>query len=97
MQGLYSRCVYIVLYLALTAVAWAQAPALRGRITDQSGSSVPGAEVRARLSGGREVRTQANENGEFQLLNLTPGSYTVRVLSKGFALFDSSSTPLMRK
>ena len=88
MQGLYSRCVYICLYLALTAIAWAQAPALRGRITDQSGASVPGAEVRARMNGGREVRAQSNENGEFQLLNLTPGTYTVRVLSKGFALFE---------
>ena len=88
MQGLYSRCVYICLYLALTAIGWAQAPALRGRITDQSGASVPGAEVRARMNGGREVRAQSNENGEFQLLNLTPGAYTVRVLSKGFALFE---------
>ncbi|MBY0506367.1 MAG: carboxypeptidase regulatory-like domain-containing protein [Bryobacteraceae bacterium] len=88
MQGLYSRCVYFCLYLALATLTWAQAPALRGKVTDPSGSFVPGAEVRARLNGGREVRTQTNENGDFQLLNLTPGSYSVRVLSKGFAIFE---------
>jgi hypothetical protein len=88
MRSLYSRCVYLCVYLALAAIAWAQTPALRGRVTDPSGSSVPGAEVRARMNGGREVRAQTNENGEFQLLNLTPGSYAVRVLSKGFAPFE---------
>jgi len=88
MSGLYSRCVYTVLILALASVSWAQAPAIRGKVTDPSGSSVPGADIRARLNGGRELRAQTNENGEFQLLNLTPGAYTVRVLSKGFALFE---------
>jgi len=72
----------------LASVSWAQAPAIRGKVTDPSGSSVPGADIRARLNGGRELRAQTNENGEFQLLNLTPGAYTVRVLSKGFALFE---------
>ncbi len=88
MQGLYRQCVYLCICLAMATIGWAQAPALRGKVTDPSGSSVPGAEVRARMTGGREIRTQTNQNGDFQLLNLTPGAYTVRVLSKGFALFE---------
>ena len=88
MQSLYARCVCWCVYLAVATLAWAQAPALRGRVSDPSGSSVPGADVRARLNGGREVRAQTNENGEFQLVNLSPGTYSVRVLSKGFAIFE---------
>ncbi len=88
MQSHCWRCISWCVYLALAVSAWAQAPALRGRVTDPSGASVPDAEVRAKLNGGRESRAKTNENGEFQLTNLTPGTYSVRVLSKGFAMFE---------
>jgi hypothetical protein len=58
---------------------------LRGVVTDPSGALVPGALVQLRGPGG-EKRATADEVGRYAFTALRPGSYTVRVIAKGFTV-----------
>ena len=51
-----------------------------GRIVDQNGAVVPGAEVQANT---RRVTT--DDQGRYRLIQLQPGSYSIRVSCPGFA------------
>jgi len=59
---------------------------ISGRVADERGASVVGAKVSAVLdSTGAPRATVTDEEGRFRLVELAPGSYTVRVSSGGFA------------
>src|SRR5579859_5371123 len=75
----------------MTTAAWAQigTGALRGQVTDPSGALVPGASVTAKGPGGKVKVATTNQQGVYTINGLAPGQYTVRVLAKGFAPFDS--------
>src|SRR5690606_33646075 len=48
---------------------------VRGRIIDEHGAAVPDAQIGAWLVSGKGYgRTRSNDDGEFELLELTPGS-----------------------
>src|SRR6185503_7584413 len=53
---------------------------LYGKVVDQNGAVVPGAKVQART---RTVST--DDNGLYRLIQLEPGSYSIRVSCPGFA------------
>lgn len=56
---------------------------INGRVTDQTGASIAGAKVT--VSGPTGDRTvTANAEGEFDVPNLTPGTYTVKAEQPGF-------------
>ena len=58
---------------------------ISGTTTDPSGAVIVGAGVTAvQVSTGTTVKTQSNENGFYQIPNLTPGAYSLRVESPGF-------------
>ncbi len=60
---------------------------LSGRVTDQNGAVVVGAQVTATLSTPPLTRTVTTDNaGRFRLVELPPGTYTVRASSAGFAV-----------
>jgi hypothetical protein len=70
--------------------AWAQigTASLKGQVTDPSGAVIPGATVT------QQVRAESQSGyhksaGSLHLIALPPGQYTVRVLAKGFAVFES--------
>lgn len=64
---------------------------LQGQITDPSGSSVPKTVVTV-LQGKTVVRTsQTNDQGRYQIPNLPIGTYTIRALAKGFALYEGTT------
>lgn len=67
--------------------AWGQAPAasLKGKVTDPSGATVPGALVQLRGPGG-EQRAYTSESGDYAFPALKAGKYTVRVIAKGFTV-----------
>ena len=72
----------LALMLAICALAAAQTTSLKVRVTDVSGAVVPGAQVEIlRGAGGMKVDTDGNGAAVF---NLDPGSYVVRVTSRGF-------------
>jgi hypothetical protein len=59
---------------------------LQGTVTDKTGASVPGAEVRALNRQTGETRVETSNNAGLYVFNLLPaGTYQVRVAMKGFA------------
>jgi hypothetical protein len=74
--------------LAFSPAAAQPAASLRGTVTDPSDAVVPGALVQLRGAGG-EQRAYTNEMGEYEFPRLFPGKYRVRVIAKGFTVFDA--------
>jgi hypothetical protein len=59
---------------------------ISGRIMDQNGAVIPGAEVQATLiRTGHARSTTSDAEGRYRLIQLEPGTYTVHVSFKGFA------------
>ncbi|MGH9937217.1 MAG: carboxypeptidase regulatory-like domain-containing protein, partial [Blastocatellia bacterium] len=59
---------------------------LTGRVLDAGGAVVPGATVTARNTGTGLTRTAtSNEDGDYTITQLPPGSYEVTVEAKGFS------------
>src|SRR5438105_7063105 len=88
----------LVAMILLSAVAFAQSIAsaqLSGTVKDPKGAVVPGATVTAHDSAKNfERSTVSDANGDYQLLQLPPGAYTITVDAKGFAKFTDRSLPL---
>jgi carboxypeptidase family protein/TonB-dependent receptor-like protein len=60
--------------------------AINGRVTDQNGAVIPGAEIEATLSKPQlKRRTTTDSDGRYRLIQLEPGAYAIRVSSAGFA------------
>ena len=58
---------------------------ISGRVMDQSGAVIPGAEVQATLiKTGLKRTTQTDAEGRYRLFQLEPGSYALRISSPGF-------------
>jgi len=59
---------------------------ITGRVTDQNGSVIPGADVQAKLAKTTLTRTTTTDSeGRYRLIQLEPGNYTIRVSFPGFA------------
>ncbi len=62
--------------------------AIRGKITDQSGATLPNATVTATNAGTNAVATATtDEDGGYRFSNLQPGTYTIGVAASGFSNF----------
>ncbi len=60
-----------------------------GTATDPSGAVVPNAEVTATNTGTGQVRTDTTDaNGRYNLANLAPGTYSLKVTAKGFRTIE---------
>jgi hypothetical protein len=57
---------------------------LRGVVVDPSGAVVPGAAITL-TAGTRSLHSKSGKDGSYAFSQLTPGTYTVSVASKGFA------------
>ncbi|MFN2455296.1 MAG: carboxypeptidase regulatory-like domain-containing protein [Pyrinomonadaceae bacterium] len=82
----------LALSFALTvSAAFAQQSTgtLRGQITDQFGGVIIGATVTITDASGTTKTATTNEEGNYALSGLTPGTYTVRATSSGFALYEN--------
>ncbi|MEP7272175.1 MAG: carboxypeptidase regulatory-like domain-containing protein [Acidobacteriota bacterium] len=74
----------LLLALPLTAVAQVTSATIVGTISDQSGSSVPGAQVSARnVDTGLTRNVTSNEAGNYRLEFLPVGNYIVEVTANG--------------
>jgi hypothetical protein len=90
--------VYAFLIVLFSAIfSWSQATtSLRGTVTDPSGGVVPGAKVvlsnpdlqidRAATTGGE---------GEYEFVQLPPGTYTLTVISSGFSQYEQKGLALL--
>src|SRR5947209_15020524 len=77
-----TRVQTLLLLHLLAAPLFAQ---LHGTVTDPSGASVPDALVQVRGPAG-ERRAKTDVNGVYEVTGIKPGTYTVRVIAKGFTV-----------
>ena len=84
-------CAVLILSTLSITSAFAQAGkgTISGRAVDTAGGILPGAQVELQPRGSSSV---TNDQGDFTLSNLAPGSYTVTVSYVGFAPFTSKVT-----
>ena len=81
--------------LFLATALWGQgvagSAAVAGTVTDSSGAVIPGASVvLVNVERGSEQEVSTNESGNYAYPDVTPGVYTVRVSSEGFATQEVS-------
>src|SRR2546428_10390724 len=81
-------CASLLLWLAFACPTLAQKDtgSIVGRLKDSTGAVIPGASVAVtNKATGVALSTSTNEAGEYQVLALIPGTYTVKASAIGFA------------
>ena len=74
-----------VVCLSIPGFGQRNTAALSGTTTDPTGAVIPAAQITAvQTSTGTTSRTQSNESGFYQIPNLSPGTYSLRVEHAGF-------------
>src|SRR5438876_2253118 len=87
----------LFLVLALSASAFSQNIAsVHGRIADERGAGVAGAEVSLRSRVGAHLLLVTDDNGDYSFKFVAPGDYVMEVKAKGFATFTSKELRLAR-
>jgi vitamin B12 transporter len=87
----------LILILILSGVAFGQNnSSINGRIADEQGAVVAGAEVRLRSRGGLLLTTNTDANGSFAFNDLGAGAYFVEVKATGFATLTTVEIRLAR-
>jgi hypothetical protein len=80
-----------ILVFAMSAIAFGQGTvtgAIGGVVTNPNKEVVPGASITARNSDtGKEDTATADDQGQFRITNLQPGTYTVTVSATGFGTY----------
>ena len=91
---LFGKCLYILLAFILTPVfashlfAQTTAGTLRCQVNDQSGGVVTQATVLVTSEAGQTQAVEGNKDGVYEFKGLAPGKYSVKVIAKGFALYE---------
>src|SRR6266576_7276477 len=75
----------------------AQTPAgaLNGVVTDPSGGVIAKAAVRLTNASGASLDTTTNVDGSYEFKGLVPGTYTVKAVAKGFAIFTQEDVQIL--
>jgi hypothetical protein len=93
---LFGKWLHIVLALFLALILThpllAQIPSgtLRCQVTDPSGGAVTQATVLVTSAGGQTQAVQGNKDGIYEFKGLAPGKYSVKVIAKGFQVFEQA-------
>src|SRR3979490_1674746 len=85
-------------FLALVTCAWAQTgtTSLRGTVTDKTGAAIVGASVGiVNQAQGLSRGTTTDGTGSYEFSALPPGSYMLKVESKGFRKFEQKNLQLL--
>src|ERR1700719_3696626 len=88
---------FVAILLCVNFTAGAQVPTtgtLRGQVIDPSGSTVSGAAVLLTAPNGNSVDSVTNKDGIYAFKNLAPGSYEIKAVAAGFAMFDKNGVSL---
>jgi hypothetical protein len=94
-RGNSSHCVWLIMCLSLiplcrNSCAQVFYGSIVGTVTDSSGSVVPGAMITAIQMETNEVRTAtSNESGMYTLSTVPAGTYTVRISTPNFSIFEA--------
>jgi hypothetical protein len=84
----------IMLLMALPCRPQNQTGAIRGQVTDPSGAALVGAAVLLTTPSGASMDTTTNKEGMYEFKNLVPGTYEIKAVAAGFALFDKKAVAL---
>jgi len=61
---------------------------LQGRVVDENGLPVGGAQVKLEMTGGQTFLATTDDAGSFTVLNLTAGEYTAHIAKPGFFILE---------
>ena len=79
-----------------SALAQSGGGIVNGRVTDERGANIPGAEVRLRSREGVSLFARTNQDGVFAFTGLGAGDYILEVTARGFAVVTSDSFHIER-
>jgi vitamin B12 transporter len=89
--------VALLVVLLVTPLALAQSSAsITGRVTDQNGAAVSGAEVTVHSRGNFALTAFSGDNGAYSFKNIPAGDYFLEVKARGFAGFTSNEVSIAR-
>lgn len=92
-----SSLALLILFFSFTTSVFAQSGAtVSGRVTDERGARVPGAEVRLRSRNGIRLFARTDEEGIYGFNGLAPGEYILEVTARGFAVATSEELRVER-
>ena len=96
MYGLKACGVLTMCLIVTAALGQGSSTSLQGTVTDLSGAAVPGATVIVSDDESRIQRTLVTDaQGDYRLLALPPGTYTLSVTAKGFAQYKQNGLQLL--
>ncbi len=95
-MNLARRLLINIFVLALGSSAlWAQTTSsLRGQVTDPSGAAIPNATVTVSGPANTVKVATSDASGNYTIVGLPAGAYTVRAFATGFTLFEKSGLDL---
>jgi Carboxypeptidase regulatory-like domain len=79
---------WMVALLAAQQIFAQTAGTLNGQVSDPSGGVIANATVVATNAAGQAATAITNRDGVYELKNLAPGKYSLRVVARGFAAFE---------
>lgn len=85
-----------ILFTFPASVAAQNGARVEGRVTDESGANVPGAEVRLRARAGLKLFARTDDEGLYAFNGLAPGDYILEVTARGFAVATSEELRVER-
>src|SRR5437879_5071217 len=71
------------------------AGSLNGVVTDQSGGVIAKAAVRLTDASGASLDTTTNRDGFYEFKGLVPGTYILKAVAKGFAIFTQENVQIL--
>ncbi|HET7106889.1 MAG TPA: carboxypeptidase regulatory-like domain-containing protein [Candidatus Acidoferrum sp.] len=80
--------------LTLPGRAQNQSGSIRGQVTDPSGAALVGATVLLTTPSGASMDTATNKEGVYEFKNLAAGTYEIKAVAAGFAMFEKSGVAL---
>src|SRR5882672_12411944 len=91
-----SLCFFLSIFSVAGNLA-AQTPTggLNGVVTDPSGGVIAKAAVRLTTTSGASLDTATNRDGVYEFKGLAPGTYTVKAVAKGFAIFTQEDVQIL--
>jgi hypothetical protein len=95
-RGAATSIMIVMLLALLCSSAHAQTTdgTLRGQVTDPSGSAVGTATVIVTTPSGAAVTANTNRDGVYELKNLAPGKYSVKIIAPGFTEVDRDAVEI---
>ncbi|HXJ13127.1 MAG TPA: carboxypeptidase regulatory-like domain-containing protein [Candidatus Limnocylindrales bacterium] len=85
---------FLIFLMAWPCSAQTQTAVIRGQVTDPSGAALVSATVLLTTPSGASTDTATNKEGVYEFKNLAAGTYEIKAVAAGFAMFDKKGIVL---